>query len=94
MPTAKEIKKQIGYTHSTPLADQMCGNCAFVRIGGPARRPNPKTTECTRHDYLRVARMGRCDEWASNPNPTLEHPPRVGGGSAPSGCWASESKGK
>ena len=28
------------------------------------------------------------------PNPTLEHPPRFGGGSAPSGCWASESKGK
>jgi len=27
-------------------------------------------------------------------NPTLEHPPRFGGGSAPSGCWASESKGK
>jgi hypothetical protein len=28
-----------------------------------------------------------------NLNPTLEHPPRFGGGSAPSGCSNSESKG-
>lgn len=30
----------------------------------------------------------------STPNPTGQPPPRLGGGSAPSGCWASESKGK
>lgn len=66
MPMAKQIKREIGYEHGAGDEARSCGNCASVRIGGPSRRPNPKTTECVKHGFLRVARLGRCSEWSAN----------------------------
>ena len=55
--------------------------------------------ECGKHGPWCSTEYADCRRWifdefekrqADTPNPTLEHPPRLGGGSAPSGCSNSE----
>jgi len=74
---------------------------AASKIAGEKRRKGPRKSVSLRADAADILRdaaknrgLSKSEVIRRDVNPALEHPPRFGGGSAPSGCSVSDGSEK